>query len=231
MSDGPAPSGYPTLVGHPIAVMVFAVVVDKALNVYNLTRAQLRDIWIGKITNWDQVGGPSLPIRIVARTTASGTRRAFDEKILGGQAEPDFSSYNCVSKNAVPSSPVTRCEVSDTKTLLEKVDSIPGAIGYAQVSDAAPYPNVSAIKINGADPTINDVQNKTYPYWTVEYLYTAGKPAPGSLAAEFLSYMQSTSSDDTLRSNQYTPCVDRNVSLMKTLCSSTWPGSPARTGS
>jgi phosphate transport system substrate-binding protein len=218
MSDGPAPVGYPTLVGHPVAVMLFAVVVNKQLDIYNLTTTQLRDIWLGKITNWGQAGGPNLPVRIVARTTASGTRRAFDEKVLGGQAEPAFSSYNCVNKNAVPLSPVIRCEVSDTGTLLEKVDSIPGAIGYAQVSDAAPYLNVSAVKINGSDPAIGAVENRTYPYWTVEYLYTAGKAVPGSLAAEFLSYLDSTASDDTLRINDYTPCVDRGQSLMRTLC-------------
>src|SRR5262249_49431113 len=144
MSDGKAPAGYPTLTGNPVAVIVFAVVVNKGTGVYNLTTAQLRDIWLGNITNWAQLKGPDLPISIVARTTASGTRRTFDDKILGGRAEPPFSSYNCVDKNAVPLSRVIRCEVTDTGTLLQRVNSIPGAIGYAQVSDAANYPSVSA---------------------------------------------------------------------------------------
>ena len=159
-----------------------------------------------------------LPISIVARTTASGTRRTFDDKVLGGQAEPPFSSYNCVNKNAVLDSPVTRCEVTDTRTLLQRVNAIPGAIGYAQISDAASYPSVSAIKINGADSTIGAVKAGSYPYWTVEYLYTLGTPAPGSLAADFLGYLKSVTASDILRTADYTACVDRGQSLMRTLC-------------
>ena len=218
MSDGKAPAGYPALKGNPVAVILFAVVVNKETGVYNLTKAQLRDIWLGTITNWKQLHGPDLPISIVARTTASGTRRTFDDKILGGQAEPPFSSYNCVSKNAVPASPVTRCEVTDTRTLLERVNAIPGAIGYAQISDAATYPKISAIKIDGGDPAIGAVEAGAYPYWTTEYLYTLGTPAPGSLAADFLGYLKSVTASDILRSEDYTPCVDRGQSLMNTLC-------------
>jgi ABC-type phosphate transport system substrate-binding protein len=220
MSDGQAPGGYATLKGNPVAVILFAVVVNKGTNVYNLTTAQLRAIWLGQITNWKRLGGPDLPIRIVARTTASGTRRAFDEKVLGGQAEPPFSSYNCDTKNAVPSATVTRCEVNDTGTLLQRVNSIPGAIGYAQTSDAANYPNVSAIHINGADPTIDAVKSHAYPYWTVEYLYTLGPPAAGSLAAGFLAFVRSVTASDILHIADYTPCIDQGQSLMNTLCHS-----------
>ncbi len=218
MSDGKAPGGYPTLQGNPAAVILFAVVVNKGTGVYNLTTAQLRGIWLGTVTNWKQLKGPDLPISIVARTTASGTRRTFDDKILGGQAEPPFSSYNCVSRNAVPRSAVTRCEVTDTGTLLQRVNSIPGAIGYAQVSDAAGFPGVSVIKIDGADPAISAVKAGAYPYWTVEYLYSLGTPAAGSLAADFLGYLRSVTASDILRTADYTPCADRGQSLMSTLC-------------
>jgi len=218
MSDGKAPGGYPTLKGNPVAVILFAVVVNRETGVYNLTTAQLRGIWLGTYTNWKQLGGRDLPVSIVARTTASGTRRTFDDKILGERAEPPFSSYNCVTRNAVPRSPVTRCEVTDTRTLLERVNSIAGAIGYAQVSDAANYPGVSPVKINGSDSSIGAVKAGAYPYWTVEYLYTLGTPPAGSLAADFLEYVKSVTASDILLGADYTPCVDRGESLMTTLC-------------
>jgi phosphate transport system substrate-binding protein len=212
MSDGPAPSGYPALVGHPVAVIIFAVVVNKQANVFNLTVPEVRGIFSGAITNWQQVGGANLPVRIVARTAGSGTRRAFDEKVLGG-SEPAFSSYNCTSKDAVPSSPVIKCEVGDTGTLLQRVNDIPGAIGYAQVSDAASYRNVESVKLAGWDADIDAVEEGTYPFWTIEYLYTYGSPAAGSLAAAFLSYMNSDTAGDILRSQAYTPCLDRHQAL------------------
>lgn len=218
MSDGPAPSGYPTLIGHPVAVIIFAVVVNRQADVFNLTVADLRGIFSGTITNWRQVNGADLPIRIVSRVTGSGTRRAFDAKVLGGQGEPPFSSYNCLTKDATPNSPVTRCEVTDTGTLLQRVNEIPGAIGYAQISDASTYTNVEGVKLDGWDPSIGAVERGAYPFWTVEYLYTYGSPAPGTLAASFLSFLTSDAAKDALRSADYTPCVDRQQTLLTTLC-------------
>jgi ABC-type phosphate transport system substrate-binding protein len=218
MSDGPAPGGYPALVGHPVGVIIFGVMVNKQAGVFNLTVAELRGMFLGTITNWRQVNGANLPIRIVARTPGSGTRRAFDDKVLGGHDEPPFSSYNCVSKNAVPDSRVTKCEVADTATLLQRVNEIPGAIGYAQISDAATFANVERVKLNGWDPDIGAVERGAYPYWTVEYIYTYGTPASDTLAAAFLNYVNSDTAKDILRSAAYTPCIDRQQSLTSTLC-------------
>jgi ABC-type phosphate transport system substrate-binding protein len=217
MSDGPAPRGYPALAGHPVAVIIFAVVANKQANVFNLTVPELRRIFRGTITNWQQVGGANLPVRIVARIAGSGTRRTFGQKVLG-RGEPSFSSYNCMDKNAVPGSPVDRCEVADTETLLQRVSDIPGAIGYAETSDAAAYPGVESLKLGGWDPDIGAVQRGAYPYWTDEYLYTNGSPAHGTLAATFLAYLNSDAARDILRSHDYTPCADRHQSLMNTLC-------------
>ena len=55
-------------------------------------------------------------------------------------------------------------EVADTGTLLTRVNDIPGAIGYAQISDAATHPDVETIKLNGWDPTIGAVQQGAYPF-------------------------------------------------------------------
>ena len=62
------------------------------------------------------------------------------------------------------------------------------------------------------------MNNFAYPFWTVEYLYTYGTPAPGTLAAAFLAYMNTDTAKDVLRSGDYTPCADRGQSLMSTLC-------------
>lgn len=52
----------------------------------------------------------------------------------------------------------------------------------------------------------------------MEYLYTYGRPVPGTLAAAFLAYMNTDTVKDILRSGDYTPCADRGQSLMSTLC-------------
>jgi ABC-type phosphate transport system substrate-binding protein len=219
MSDGRVPDGYQGLVGHPIGVIIFSVVINRQAGVFNLTVAQLRSVFTGAITNWQQLGGADLPVRVVARTAGSGTRRTFDAKILGSPSEPAVSSFDCVSKNAVPDSPMTRCEVPDTATLLQRVNTIAGAVGYAQVADAAPYANVASVKIGGRDPGIGAVEAGKYPYWTIEYLYTYGDPAAGSLAAAFLGYMGGASARQILHGADYTPCAG-GPPIVAALCSS-----------
>jgi len=64
-----------------------AIVVHKDLPVKNLTIQQIKDIYTGKITRWNQID-PNLPARdIVAfsRNTASGTFEVFKEKVLGDE--------------------------------------------------------------------------------------------------------------------------------------------------
>jgi phosphate transport system substrate-binding protein len=80
------------------------------------------------------------------------------------------------------------------------------------------FGSLVSVKLNGWDPQIGAVERGAYPYWTVEYLYTYGSPATGTLASSFLNYLNSPAAKDTLRSADYTPCVDRQVSLLSTLC-------------
>jgi len=47
----------------PVALDAIAVVVNPSLNILGLTVDQFNDIYAGKITNWNQVGGPNLKIK------------------------------------------------------------------------------------------------------------------------------------------------------------------------
>jgi phosphate transport system substrate-binding protein len=49
-----------------------------------LSEAQLKDIFTGKITSWKDVGGPDLPIIVVAETPGFGTRTNVVSTFLGG---------------------------------------------------------------------------------------------------------------------------------------------------
>ncbi|TCC47748.1 hypothetical protein E0H75_23660 [Kribbella capetownensis] len=79
-----------------MAVVVFAVVINRSAAVTSLTTAQLRAIYNGQITNWKDVGGKDLPIRMVSRVGPdSGSRRVFREKVLGGDQELGITSDDC----------------------------------------------------------------------------------------------------------------------------------------
>ena len=65
------------LVDHKVCVVTMAPIVNKdvtAGGVKNLTKAQLTDIFTGKITNWKEVGGADEAIVLITRPESSGTR-------------------------------------------------------------------------------------------------------------------------------------------------------------
>ncbi|WP_017654930.1 PstS family phosphate ABC transporter substrate-binding protein [Fortiea contorta] len=67
----------------PVAIDGIAVAVHPDLKITGLTLAQLKDIYTGKITNWEQVNGPNLPITAYSRRLEDGgTIEFFHENIL-----------------------------------------------------------------------------------------------------------------------------------------------------
>lgn len=66
----------------PIAYDALAVVVHPSNPVTQLTRQQLEDIFRGKVTNWQQVGGDDRKIVVYSRETSSGTYEFFKESVL-----------------------------------------------------------------------------------------------------------------------------------------------------
>jgi phosphate transport system substrate-binding protein len=212
VSDGlVARADYPNLVPRPVAIVIFSVVVNRATRINSLTTGKLVGIWTGKYTNWRQLGGANLPIDLVSRTTDSGTRATFDHKILRMKTEIPQSSESCTSRDLIPGSPVIRCEKSSTDQLLKEVNATPGAIGYAEATAAAAdsaskYPAIDEIQLDGRDASPELVKNGQYPFWAVEYLYSYGKPAPGTLLSAFLRYMFTDAAKSVLQSYGAIPC-------------------------
>jgi phosphate transport system substrate-binding protein len=217
MSDGPASRNYHNLTPHPVGVVAFSVVVNKATGRHALTADQVKAIFAGDVTNWNQVGGPDLPISVVSRGGGSGTRLAFEEKVLG-KPEPGLSSNDCVRRDRDPAAKVTRCEYDSTSAQLDEIDRLAGAIGYAEVTATTKYTNLNRVKLDDRDPDLDSVIKRGYPFWAVEYLYTYGPPQNGKLVDSLLEYMNSDAAKNILRRAGYVPCVDGPQDLMGTLC-------------
>ncbi|MBI4743005.1 MAG: substrate-binding domain-containing protein [Betaproteobacteria bacterium] len=60
------------------------VIVHKSNPVTELTKAQLKDIGTGKITNWKDVGGPDLPIKVVVTEPSLAPGQFFKKTMMDG---------------------------------------------------------------------------------------------------------------------------------------------------
>lgn len=220
MYDGAVtPNSYPQLVGNPLAVVIFAVVVNQRTGVHNLSVDQLRGIFVsGKYKNWSQLGGNNLPIDIVARDTESGTRTTFQSAVLGGVDEHGRTSENCTTPDRGQASPVMLCEMNSTAELLRNVNAIPGAIGYSELSASTAYPNVERIQINGHDSNIQQDRQLAYPFWATEHIYTYNIPPSGSLLSAFLGYLNSDKAQNAIQKNGDIPCAGLTHARQHELC-------------
>ena len=163
------------LVDHKVAVTVMAPVVSKEIgtNVKSLTKAQLQDIFTGKVTNWKDVGGPDEAVVLITRPSTSGTRALFTKYALDCKEELSNKSM----------------ETDDSGTLVQTVSQTKGAIGYVALSYLMNNNTVTPLAIDGVEPTLNNVYNGKYPVWGYEHMYTKGE-ATGAVKA-FIDFIMS----------------------------------------
>lgn len=171
---------------HRIALDVIAVIAHKDIPVEDLSAEQVRGIFTGKITNWKQVGGPDLPIQVVVRDKASGTREMFDEKALKKE-EPKAGAIECNSNGLVR----------------QTVAGTPSAIGYISLG----YVDNSVKKLKYGGVEANQVNAEAGKYPLSRYLYLFTKGEPGELAKAFIDYFLSPKIQREVVAKEYIPVV------------------------
>ena len=173
----------------PVAHDGIAVIVNTANPVQNLSIEQLRGIYSGKISNWSEVGGEDLPIQLVNRDEASGTREAFKSIVMDG--EP-FDRRAAV--------------LSGTGQVRDVVSRSRGAIGYISmgfVESAYAETEVRALNVNHVEPQEKTIASGGYPISRDLYFFTKGEPT--GAAAEYIAYVLSDEMDGQIREAGFIP--------------------------
>lgn len=155
------------LVDHRVAVVGMAPIVNKDTGVDDITKEQLIDIFTGKITNWSELGGEDQEINVINRANGSGTRATFEYWALDGAV------------------PVQSQEQDSSGTVRQIVSQTPGAISYLAFSYLDD--STQALKINGVEPTPENVSDNSWEIWSYEHMYTNGEPEPE--VKKFLDFM------------------------------------------
>ena len=147
----------------PVARDGVTIDVHGTNSVPTLTIAQVRDIYMGRITNWKQVGGKDATILLYGRENSSGTYGFFKELVLGNR---DFSDR----LQALPG----------TSAVVNAVSKDPNGIGYGGAAYAKGVREVPLKKDDGSpavEPSLATVADGSYPLSRYLFFYTRQKPA------------------------------------------------------
>lgn len=138
-----------------IAKDAIAAIVNGDNPITEITSAQLKDIFTGKIKNWSEIGGADLPIQAYVVKEASATRTVFAKAILG---DDDYQGVEVMTPDAKMVTTVAR----------EK-----GAIGQISFAFLQGKSGIKPLTIDGQPAT---VENMNYPITRPLYITTFGEP-------------------------------------------------------
>lgn len=161
---------------HVVGLDGLAIIVAPTNPLANLSLAQLEDIFSGKLSNWSELGGKDLPIKVYARDDKSGTWDTFKTLVL--------------EKHKTELSP-TATRIESSTELSDTVAREAGAIGFIGL----PYVRharlvaVSSSNNNKAIiPTHFTVGTEDYPLARRLFFYTP-QTNPNIEAEEFVNFV------------------------------------------
>jgi phosphate transport system substrate-binding protein len=131
-------------------------------NLMNLTMTQLKDIYMGKIKNWKDIGGPDRPVVVISRDTSSGTYEVWYKKVM--KKERVFPRALLQASNGA---------------IVQAIAHNKNAIGYIGLGYMTG--SVKALSVNNIEGSAETTLNGTYPISRPLYMFTPGWPKGDTL--------------------------------------------------
>jgi len=145
-------------VEHLVCLDGLSMVVHPSNRINALSKAQIRGIYMGKYTNWNQLGGSNTAIVVIQRESNSGTADSFKELVMGKD--------NPISKRAETQ--------ASNGAIKSRVATTPSAISYIGMGFVDG--SVKSLLVDGVEADVKTVKNGTYPLHRPLFMYTNGQP-------------------------------------------------------
>lgn len=171
----PAPPGDERLVRTPIGLNGLAIIVHPSNPISELSLVQLRDLFSGRVIDWQALGSDVGEVVLVSREDGAGARVLFEERVMGEERMAltavvmPGSQYvvEYVSRNPAAIAYVSRSHV---------VDWIPDESSSGQ-QPGEEAPLVKVLALEGRYPTREMIAQQHYALIQPLYLVTLGQPS------------------------------------------------------
>ncbi len=175
---------------HGMAVLEIARVpvvfgVNATVPVANLTNQQICDVYRGKVSNWQALGGPLM--EIAARTRP-------DNEV---DAEVVRANIACLKDLEMPETVKVMPRSGD---MARELAATTGAIGMTTMTVVEQSQGkIRALSIDGIDPSAQNVERKAYPLVRESFFVIKAPPSPA--VARFLEFAKSSMGHSVITAN------------------------------
>lgn len=184
---------------HPVGLDAVACVISSEVyqaGVQHLTLSQISGIYMGKIHNWKEVGGPDRQIIVVDKERHRGTRHVFMEYVFG---------------NASQRTPGTRLVTGSNNEEQAKIAQSDSAIGMLSLAWINEDVKAISIQDKGKEylPTWEAVREGMYPMVRELNFITAGEPQ-GEVKA-FIDFVKGVEGQKIVEESGYISLAQKSL--------------------
>jgi phosphate transport system substrate-binding protein len=178
---------------YPIAWDALVPIVDATNPVGNVTLKQLHDMYLGRLTNWKELGG------------------ADDEIVLDGVAPPldgvEYSTRLLLFHYGDQAVSVPRLYVNVEK-LEEDIALNAHGLGMSTLSGVAHNPKVKMLTVEGVRASSATIADGSYPLYTTLFLAARDDDKHHAEVVKFADYVGSDAAKAILRRRDVVPYTD-----------------------
>lgn len=174
---------------HVVGLDGIAIIVNPANQISQLSVDQVREIFGGTITFFNQVGGIKKPVKLYRRDDKSGTFDSFKSLVMAGL--PIFATAKAYEDSHALSSAVA-----------EDLSGI-GFVGHTHIGEARAVP-IGTPGQRALLPNRFTIQTEDYPLSRRLYFYTLTETGNAE-AAKFVSFVTSKDGQDVVEKERFVP--------------------------
>ncbi len=185
---------------YPVALDALVPITSPKNPVGNLSLKQLHDIYLGRITNWKDLGGENAPLNLYAVASPLDGVEFSLRLLLFGYGDQEVSA--------------PRLYVNVEK-LEEAITLDPHGLGISTLSGVYANGAVKMLTVEGFGASSTSIADATYPLYTTLYLATREDGKNRVAVDEFEHFVESSEAKTLLRKHQLVPYAEGSAVLAR----------------
>ena len=178
------------LIFQPVALDAIVAVTHPRNPVGNITLAQLRQIYLGRVKNWQELGGADAPINLYS--------------IAAPLDGVEFSFRRLLYKRGEQRVAAPRLYLNTSK-LEEAIAIDPNGLGLTSLSSAYANKGMKMLSVEGSMATTQSIADGSYPLFITLYVVQRADAPNRTEVDDFVRFLGSASAAQVMRRHQLVP--------------------------